>query len=196
MVMSLFKPKESKAAEQARQGEARAQLRLQEQQNQINSIFDAPERKAQYADFLQALRQQYRMAADQGFGEAGRNRRFAMARRGLVGGSYDVDTARNLRDEYDASLLSGERTALSQMFGLQGADNAQRLSLMGMAQGQGDAMGGARLAADAMRTNLATQRSLFPATAFSQIGQAVAKAYGAGREARANQSGQKSAFQG
>jgi hypothetical protein len=176
--------------------QAQQDMQMQGTANRINRMFDDPSRPQQYGDFLRALREQYQFGAGEGMQDASRYRRFQMARRGVTGGSADVDSARRLRDEYQGNLLAGEQNAMGQVRSLMSQDNQQRLGLLSMGQNWGSGMNSSMMNAMGSLANLQTQRSLMPAQAAMSMGAAGGRAYTNYRQQQQNWAGQRSAFQG
>lgn len=107
--------------------------------DRINSIYDAPERQAQYNDFVNAVREKYLGDASKQKAIADRETKFATARSGLTGGSRDVDAKRQLGEEYTQGILQAENRAQSALGDLKAQDNSSRMNLIQMAQSGLDA---------------------------------------------------------
>lgn len=143
-----------KASREAQAAEAQRQAAIQATQRRVEGIFSAPEREADIQKFLGATRDYYRSDADRQQAEAARNVRFALARTGQVGGSYDVDTNRNLQETYLRGLLEADRRAQSAAQGLRAADQDAKQRLFGLAQAGLDTTTASQNAAQALRLNL------------------------------------------
>lgn len=134
--------KEAKKAERARQANIAGSTA------RINSIFDAPSRQAQYADFGNALRDYYRQDLDKQQADASRNLKFSLAKAGLTGGSAAADSGRVLSDDYQKGIINAERKAQAAVSDLQNQDAQARLNLTQLAQQGADATTVGRQAAE------------------------------------------------
>jgi hypothetical protein len=153
------------AAKKADQRETQRQAGIKAGVANINGIFDDPKRAAQRDDFMGALRTQL-------FGDLGkqrkvatRNLKFANARNGTTGGSQDVDSNAQLREDADRGTLDAERKVQAAGAGLQGDDEASRASLISLVQGGADTGTAAARAGASLQGNL--QKALSSNTANS-----------------------------
>lgn len=122
------------AEERAAAAEAERQKQIADTTGKISSIYDSPERQKQYGDFISAVRAKYLGDAGEQKGIADRNLKFATARSGLAGGSYNVDSKRTLGEEYSKGILAAENKAQGALSGLQSQDNTSRLNLIQLAR--------------------------------------------------------------
>lgn len=129
----------SSAQRQAQRAEDERRAQITRTTQNVNDIFNAPERQKQYADFGTALRTRYTEDANRQKSIADRNQRFSLARSGLSGGSAQVDAQRTLGEEYTRGLLQGEEKAQAGVRDLQSQDDAARLNLIQLAQSGLDA---------------------------------------------------------
>ena len=144
----------NRAQQQAEAEERARQARIQQTTAQVNSIFDSPERQAQYGKYGDALREYYAQDVNRQKTVADRDLKFAMARSGNTGGSVAVDSGRRLGQEYTKGLLSAERQAQGQVANLMNQDEQARSNLIGLAQAGLGATQAAQQAAGALRANL------------------------------------------
>jgi hypothetical protein len=143
------------AQAQAQAAENARQVQIAQAQRRIEETFGAPQREADIADFLNATRSYYREDANRQQGDAGRNLQFALARTGMTGGQYDVDTNRRLAETYQRGLLEADRRAQSAAASLRSADQQAKQNLLAMAQSGLDMTTATQNASQAMRNNLA-----------------------------------------
>lgn len=195
-MLGMLTAKTPGSVKRAGKDEDRRAMLLQEQSNTVNRAFDDPARQGQYAAFLQALRGDYSRILNRAHDTASRNRKFAMARSGLIGGSRDVDSGRELRETYLSDALGAERQAQGAVMDLQGRDEASRSSLLGMVRSGTGLTAGGMDAANQMRSNAQMVQQALPASSFSAGIQSLADAYKTRVEAREKQRGYDSAFQG
>lgn len=177
--------REAEAAERARQAQIAGSV------SRINSVFEAPERQAQYADFLDAARSLYRDRLGREQGENARQLRFSLARSGLSGGSEAVDKGRDLSDAFKRGGIEAERLAQADEGSLRQSDQELRRGLIAQAQGGLDATTGTRMAADALRSNLQAGASTRNVQSISDLFTGFADVYRKSRDAKANRQGQQ-----
>ena len=132
--MGIFNTGKGKVMKAANQAEDARMGRLTQNQSQINAAFDAPGREAQRQDFLGALRAQYADQLGRGYADNARNLKFSLAKRGLTGGSADVDAQSRLQQALARGRLQAEGNAQSAYSNLLGQDEAQRFDLLGAAR--------------------------------------------------------------
>jgi hypothetical protein len=140
----------------ARLDEQARQAKMAEGTDRVNAVFDSPERAAQLEQFLQALRENFRLDADRQKQIADRKLRFSMARGGLTGGSAAVDANRTLGEEYTKGVLGAESRAQEAQGRLKSQDEASRLGLISMIRSGLDATTAAQRAGAAMQQNAQT----------------------------------------
>lgn len=128
--MGIFSTGKSKVVKAARQSEDARSARLTQNQNRINAVFDAPGREAQRQDFLSALRAQYADQLGRDYTDNARALKFSLAKRGLTGGSADVDAQSRLQQALARGRLQAEQGAQGAYSQLLGQDEAQRFNLL------------------------------------------------------------------
>lgn len=142
------------AAGDARRAEEERQAQVAATQRRIESIFSTPEREQDINKFLEATRGYYRTDADRQQGDAARSLRFALARSGTTGGSYDADTNARLYETYQRGLLEADRRAQAAAQGLRTADQDAKQRLFSLAQSGLDATTATQQASQALRNNI------------------------------------------
>ena len=142
------------AQREAERAERERQAQIQGTQRRVEAIFSSPERERDIAEFLAATRQYYRTDADRQQGDAARNTRFALARTGMTGGQFDVDTNARLSETYQRGLLEADRRAQGAAANLRAADADAKQRIFSMAQSGLDATTASNQAAQALRQNL------------------------------------------
>jgi hypothetical protein len=184
----------SSGARKAQQAQAAAESERQKTvagtTARINSIYDAPARKAQQQDFVNSVRQRFTGDASRQKAVADRNLKFANARSGLIGGSQEVDSRKMLGDEFTRGILEAENKAQGALGDLQAQDEASRLNLINMARSGLDATTAANRANAATRVNLQNVLSSSTANGLGDIFGATAKTYKDQQEADARRKGQ------
>lgn len=129
----------SRAQREAQRAEDERRAAITRTTADVNRIYDAPQREAQYGDYLSAVRKRYTDDANRQKTVADRNLRFSLARSGLAGGSADVDARRTLGEEYTRGILSAEDKAQQALAGLRAQDEQSRLNLIQLVQSGLDA---------------------------------------------------------
>lgn len=142
------------AQRDAQRAEEERQRQVSATQQRIESIFSTPQREADIGKFLEATRGYYRTDADRQQGDAAKNLRFALARSGTTGGSYDADTNARLYETYQRGLLEADRRAQAAAQGLRTADQDAKQRLFSLAQSGLDATTATQQASQALRNNL------------------------------------------
>lgn len=182
----------SKAGKQAKIAEDTRLRAINEGVGQVNAIFGAG-REAQYGDYLAALRDRGNADLNEQQSLVDRQSKFSLARRGVIGGSSEIDTRRRNRKRYIQALIGNESRAQSAVGRLRQSDENSRQNLINMIFGGMDASTGAQRASMAMRGNLASAQSDFiPNTIDSAIG-AGAGAYTQGLQRDAYSQGGRAA---
>lgn len=157
--MGIMGGGESRRARQAaEQTEQNRQARITNTTGAINAAYDAPQRKQQYADFVNAVRQRYTDDANRQKDVASRQLKFSNARGGNTGGSTDVDTRRTLGEEYSRGILDAEGKAQGSLADLQAQDEQSRQQLIGLAQSGLDQTTAAQRAGASTQFNAASAR--------------------------------------
>ena len=134
-----------------------------------NAIFDAPERQAQYDDYLRAQREMYFDELGRQMSDAQRGNKFALARSGLAGSSQSVEAGRDLGEAYNRGVVDADRLAQRARADLQMADEDSRRSIIQMVQAGADATTASSAAMRQMQSNLAGARSDMNANALGQV---------------------------
>jgi hypothetical protein len=144
------------AAKEAQRAQERKDAAIKNTQARVNAVFDSPERAADLADFVSALREQRLGQLSEAKQTADRDLRFSLARGGQIGGSVQRDRNTELGEAYTRGLIDTER-----------ADQDARARLIQLATSGLDATTAATQASQALRSNL-------------QAGQSTAQAKGVG----------------
>lgn len=142
------------AARDAERAERERQAAIQATQRRVDAVFSSPERERDIADFLAATRQYFRTDADRQQTDAARNTRFALARTGLTGGQFDVDTNAKLSETYQRGLLEADRRAQGAVANLRAADADAKQRIFSLAQSGLDTTTALNQSAQALRQNL------------------------------------------
>lgn len=144
----------NKAANAANAAESSRLAAIRGTQSRVNQTFDAPGRKADIADYVDATRQYYTDDLTRQKAESDRGLRFALARSGQIGGSVNIDKQAEQGRLHSRGLLAVEGKAQGAGAALEAQDQDARARLIQLATGGLDANTGASQAAAAMRTNL------------------------------------------
>lgn len=177
------------ASRQARIAEEQRQARIADTTARINSVYDAPDRKNQYSDFLGAVRQHYNDDATRQKQVADRNLKFSMAKSGLSGGSADADARQTLGEEFTRGLLKSEDNAQAALGDLKASDESSRLQLLTMAQSGLDATTAASRAMANVQQGAQTARARATADGLGDIFAATNKTYQQQQEAAGRRAG-------
>lgn len=146
---------------------------------QINAIFGGG-RQRQYASFLDALRKRYGKDLGEQKVRVDRQSRFAAARRGVTGGSSEIDMKRRNAQNYLRALVGGENRAQASVAKLRSQDENSRQSLINSIYSGMDATTAAQRGQSQMASNIDMAMSDFIPGALDSIGEAAADAYGVG----------------
>lgn len=184
----------SSADKLAKTNEDKRNRAVHEGIGQVNAIFGGG-REAQYGDYLQALRDRYSADLTDQSAIVDRKSKFSLARRGVIGGSQEIDTQRRNRKNYIKALIGNESRAHSAVGRLRNSDEGARQNLINMIFGGMDATQSAQRAGMSMRSNMAIAQSDFLPYALDSIGEAAADAYGYGARKEAYNQGGESARQ-
>lgn len=139
--------------------EAERQRQIAETTARINAVFGDPSREAAYGTHRTNVRDLNMTDLDRSKQEADRALRFDLARRGVAGGSADVDAAAELLERYNRGVGDVSRHADTQAASLRAADEAAKRSLISQAQTGLDTGTAQRLALDSLGANLAEASS-------------------------------------
>ncbi len=168
--------REAKDATTARQGRASNLTTL------TNDIFSDPRREQGTQDFMGALRTQMADTTDRGYADSSRQTRFNTARRGLTGGSVDVNRQKRGLEDLFRRRISDESQVQDAGQQLRTQDLGTRQSLINSAYGTAD------VGQDALRdflgqrgTNAKYLSTLLP-NHLQDVGNVWASAYGVGQE--------------
>lgn len=149
----------NKAAEEANRQEQARQAAIRGTQGSVNRAFESPQRQADIADYVGALRDFYTGDLNEQKADTDRQLKFALARGGQVGGSVQVDKTRDVNRDYAKGLLTVDRKARGAGAALESADQDARARLIGLATSGLDATSAASMSAQALRSNLESGRS-------------------------------------
>lgn len=147
----------NEATRSAERQERQRQARISANVAQIESAFKG--REPQFADFLQALREQFGEDLSRQRAQATRQSKFSLARSGLTGGSAAIDLGRLLQREGEEGALAAERQARGAEADLRAADEATRLQMISLAQSGADIGNAATQTANSLRANIEGARS-------------------------------------
>jgi hypothetical protein len=147
------------AQRQAEQNEAERQRQIAAATGQINSIFDSPDRQAQYEKLGADTTKYYTDQLNDQKEKADRQLKFSLARGGQVGGSLQVDQTKTLGDDYLKGVIEASRRGQSAAADLRSADEQTRMNLIAAAQAGADATTSGSQAASAMRANLESSQA-------------------------------------
>lgn len=175
------------ASDEARRQEAERKRQVEEATRAIDRAYQG--REAQLADFVEALRSEFRTEAEKQKGRADRQLKFSLARGGLTGGSAAADAGTRLGEEFTEGLLQGERQAQDALARLRSADEASRSDLIRLAQGGADVSTAASQAARALQSNLEGARANSLVQGFGDIFSRTRDLYTRQQEAAARRRG-------
>lgn len=147
------------AATEANAAEQRRQDAIRQTQSAVNAAFDSPQRAADIADYVGAMRQYFGDDLSRQKKTNDQQLKFALARNGQIGGSTQIDQQRRFGEDYSRGLLDVERRAQGAGAELEGADQDARANLISLATSGLDATTAAQQAASAMRTSLQAGKS-------------------------------------
>lgn len=134
--------------------EAERQAGIQQTTDLINSIFSDPGREQAYASHRANVMGLNQEELDRQKREAERQLTFDLARRGVAGGSADVDERAQLLERYNRGVADVSRHAEGAASGLRSADERAKLGLIRDAQTGIDTGTAQRLALDSLSSNL------------------------------------------
>lgn len=186
--------KKMSATKRARLDEAERQFKMTEATNRLNAVFDSPQRAAQLADFLAALRELYSNQLNRQKTIADRNLKFSMARSGLTGGSAAVDANRLLGEEYTEGLLNAENRAQSAVGDLRSQDEASRMGIISMIRSGLDSTTAAQRAGSAMQANAQSAQGRAMSEGLGDIFGNTAALYKQQQEAAERRRGERAAY--
>lgn len=175
--------REAQAAEDARMAAIRGT------QQQVNAVFDSPERQADIQQFVADLRGLNMADLDKNKMLADRSLKFALARNGQIGGSTQIDRQERLGEDYQKGVLNVDRAALGAGASLQAADQDARARLISLATSGLDATTGAAQSAAALRSNIEGARANSKVEGLDAVFGSVADFAKQSREAKQRQQG-------
>lgn len=149
----------NRAADEANRIEQDRQASIGRTQSAVNAVFNDPKREGDIADYIAAMRGLGTQDLDRQKKETDRNLRFALARGGLIGGSTQIDQAREFGETYGRGKLDIERRAQGAGAELRAADQDARGRLISLATSGLDATTAAQQAGAAMRSNIEAGRA-------------------------------------
>ena len=133
----------------------------------INSEFS--NRGAQYADYGNALTQQYQTELARQNQIAGRNMKFALADNGMTGSSTAADQGQLLGQDMARGTLNANEQVTGDVAGLQAKDAATRQQMISLAQTGGDIGNAAQETAQALSANIGNAQSVNAATSLGNV---------------------------
>jgi hypothetical protein len=145
-----------------REAQANEQARLAAitgTQSAVNGVFNSPQRAADIADYVGALRTYYGDDLNEQKANTDRQLKFALARGGLTGGSTQIDQQKTVGKDYAKGLLNVDRKARGAGAELEASDQDARARLISLATSGLDATTAASMAASSMRSNLESGKS-------------------------------------
>lgn len=149
----------NKAQREAQRAEEERLRQIQNTQRRIESAFTTPQREQDIQSFLDATRQYYRSDADRQQQDAARGLRFAVARSGQAGGSFDADTNARLAETYKRGIIEADRRAQAAASNLRAQDQQSKQQLFALAQSGLDSGTAQAQAMQALRQNLEQGRA-------------------------------------
>lgn len=179
----------------ARLDEAERQAKMAEATGRLNTVFDSPERQAQIAAFLAALRDQYGTQLNRQKQIADRNLKFSMARGGLTGGSAAVDANRMLGEEFSEGVLNAENRAQAETGDLRSADEASRMQIISMIRSGLDSTTAAQRAGSAMQANAQSAQGRAMSQGLGEMFGGTADLYKRQAEAAERRRGERVAYE-
>lgn len=179
----------NRAAREAQAAENARMAAIRNTQNQVNAVFDSPERQADIQQFVADLRGLNMADLDKNKMLADRSLKFALARNGQVGGSTQIDRQERLGEDYQRGVLEVDRAALGAGASLQAADQDARARLISLATSGLDATTGAAQSAAALRSNIEGARANAKVEGLDQMFGSVADFAKQSREAKQRQQG-------
>lgn len=178
------------AAEAANRAEQERQASIKRTQGRVNEVFNSPQREADIADYVSAIKDYYGRELSEQKSDADRELKFALARGGMAGSSVQNDRQELLGKDYAKGLLDVQRRASGAGAELRAADQDARARLISLATSGLDATTAAQQAAAAMRSNLEAGRSTAMAnelgTAFGSVKTFADQARDAAQRRKAN----------
>lgn len=173
-----YAKEDAKRAEQAAaQTEAERQAAVKKGIGDVNSVFDAPGRQAQYDQFANALRTSYMQDAQRQKAVADRGLKFSLAGAGLTGGSADRDARRTSGEEFTRGVLRAENQTQDAVADLKGQDEQSRMNLIQLVTNGLDATTAMARGNAAMATNAAGRQARAASQGLGDVFTNTAAAY-------------------
>lgn len=146
-------------SKEARRSEQERQAKVAQSVRAINAAYGKPQRKQDIVDYQAAVQQFLGQDLNRQHTDAARNTKFALARNGMTGGSFDIDTNRDLSETFQRGVLEATRKAKGAAASLEAQDQQAKNNLIALAQSGMDATTAAQQAAEGIRVNLANAQS-------------------------------------
>jgi hypothetical protein len=143
-----------KAQKQAQQQQQQQQADIDKSVAGINTIFDDPNRQAEYTQLDKDVTQYYTNDVNRQENIAARQQKFALARQGLAGGSQQAYEGGQLSQDYQRALIKASDLGQSAEANLKSSDESTRESLISMAEAGLSAQDAADQATGSLATNL------------------------------------------
>lgn len=149
----------NRAAREAQAAEDARMRAIAGTQAKVNEVFNSPQRAAEIQQLVNAVREFKLTDLNDQKQVADRQLAFALARKGQVGGSTQIDRQKQLGKDYNRGVLDVDRQAAGVGASVSAADQDARARLISLANSGLDATTGARQAGEALRSNLESTRS-------------------------------------
>jgi hypothetical protein len=149
----------NKAAEAAQRAEEQRRANILATQQRIEAIYGNPQREKDIQSIIAATRQYLGRDLSEKNSQQSRQLKFALARGGQTGGSYDVDSHRLLGEDYLRAALDNERRAQGTGNSLRAADQESKMNLFSQAANGLDMTTASRNALQAMQVNLGNAKT-------------------------------------
>lgn len=146
-------------SKEAAKAEAKRQAQVAQSVNAINAAYGKPQREQDIVDYQAAVQNLVNQDLGRQHKDASLGTKFALARSGLTGGSYDLDTNRHLAETFQRGVLEATRKAKGAAAQLRAQDQQAKNNLIALAQSGMDATTAAQQAAEGIRVNLANAQS-------------------------------------
>jgi hypothetical protein len=175
-----------------KQADAENQQQQQDIQNSIsgiNSIFDDPSRQAQYDQLAADTTKYLTNDVNDQQAIAQRQDKFALARRGLVGGSQQAVEGAQLDKDYNSALLKASQAGQSASANLQQQDEQSRMNLISQAEAGLTAGDAASNATSQLASNLQSGQSTANANTIAGAFGDLANTYTASQNQKALNAG-------
>ena len=184
----------NRAADQARADEQARQAAIRNTQSRINAVFDDPRRAAEITDAVNAKRDFDMQDLDRQKQVADRQLKFALAGRGLIGGSAQIDKQAEFGRDYSKGLLQVDQRANALGANISAADQDARARLISLATSGLDATTGAQQASAAMRSALEANSASSQMQGLGDLFGQFSKYYEDSRIAKRNREADQRAF--